>query len=95
MLRSLFLFLFLLGLIRYNKSLLGDDMGRFPAPLLMNTVHFAMQAVLSKAITWYWSNRFQSSVAMSWRDYFMRGNSLLFCPCFSSQLWLCGKCNLI
>ncbi|KAK2982612.1 hypothetical protein RJ640_024672, partial [Escallonia rubra] len=56
----------------YNKTLLGDDMGRFPAPLLMNTVHFTMQAVLSKGITWFWSQRFKSSVIMSWRDYFLR-----------------------
>ncbi|KAF9681410.1 hypothetical protein SADUNF_Sadunf06G0223000 [Salix dunnii] len=57
----------------YNKTLLGDDMGRFPAPLLMNTVHFTMQAVLSTAITWYWSDRFRPNVAMSWKDYFIRG----------------------
>ncbi|XP_057955841.1 probable sugar phosphate/phosphate translocator At1g06470 isoform X3 [Malania oleifera] len=56
----------------YNKTLLGDDMGKFPAPLLMNTVHFSMQAVLSKAITWFWSQRFQPGVTMSWRDYFFR-----------------------
>ncbi|KAH7571562.1 hypothetical protein JRO89_XS04G0079700 [Xanthoceras sorbifolium] len=56
----------------YNKTLLGDDMGKFPAPLLMNTIHFSMQAVISKAITWFWSHRFQPSVAMSWRDYFVR-----------------------
>ncbi|XVF14549.1 hypothetical protein REPUB_Repub09cG0070900 [Reevesia pubescens] len=56
----------------YNKTLLGDDLGKFPAPLLMNTVHFTMQAVLSKAITWYWSKRFQPSVPMSWRDYSYR-----------------------
>lgn len=56
----------------YNKALLGDDMGRFPAPLLMNTVHFAMQAVLSKAITWFWSQRFQPSAIMSWSDYFSK-----------------------
>ncbi|KAK2633355.1 hypothetical protein Ddye_032752 [Dipteronia dyeriana] len=56
----------------YNKTLLGDDMGKFPAPLLMNTVHFSMQAVLSKAITWFWSHRFQPSIVMSWRDYFLR-----------------------
>ncbi|KAI3457098.1 hypothetical protein Pfo_013761 [Paulownia fortunei] len=55
----------------YNKTLLGDDMGKFPAPLLMNTVHFSMQAALSKAITWFWSDRFHSSV-MSWKDYFVR-----------------------
>uniref|UniRef100_A0A5B6ZEX0 Sugar phosphate transporter domain-containing protein n=1 Tax=Davidia involucrata TaxID=16924 RepID=A0A5B6ZEX0_DAVIN len=56
----------------YNKTLLGDDLGKFPAPLLMNTFHFTMQAVLSKAITWIWSHRFQPSVTMSWRDYFVR-----------------------
>ncbi|OMO60959.1 hypothetical protein COLO4_33652 [Corchorus olitorius] len=56
----------------YNKTLLGDDLGKFPAPLLMNTVHFTMQAVLSKAITWYWSHRYQPTVPMSWRDYFYR-----------------------
>lgn len=56
----------------YNKTLLGDDLGKFPAPLLMNTFHFTMQAVLSKAITWYWSHRFQPSIQMSWRDYFYR-----------------------
>ncbi|CAA0841471.1 Probable sugar phosphate/phosphate translocator [Striga hermonthica] len=55
----------------YNKTLLGDNMGKFPAPLLMNTVHFTMQAVLSKAITWFWSDRFHPS-AMSWKDYFVR-----------------------
>ncbi|KDP39798.1 hypothetical protein JCGZ_03934 [Jatropha curcas] len=56
----------------YNKTLLGDDLGKFPAPLLMNTIHFGMQAVLSKFITWFWSHRFQLTVAMTWRDYFMR-----------------------
>ncbi|XP_043699154.1 probable sugar phosphate/phosphate translocator At1g06470 [Telopea speciosissima] len=56
----------------YNKTLLGDKLGKFPAPMLMNTIHFAMQAVLSNAITWFWDKRFQPRVAMSWRDYFMR-----------------------
>ncbi|CAH8339847.1 unnamed protein product [Eruca vesicaria subsp. sativa] len=56
----------------YNKTLLGDDLGKFPAPLLMNTIHFSIQAVLSKMITWYWSGRFQPDVTMSWRDYFIR-----------------------
>ncbi|KAL3638262.1 hypothetical protein CASFOL_017633 [Castilleja foliolosa] len=48
----------------YNKTLLGDDMGKFPAPLLMNTVHFTMQAVLSKAITWFWSDKFHPSIIL-------------------------------
>ncbi|XP_057796168.1 probable sugar phosphate/phosphate translocator At1g06470 isoform X2 [Salvia miltiorrhiza] len=55
----------------YNKTLLGDDLGKFPAPLLMNTIHFVMQAALSTAITWFWPDRFHSSV-MSWSDYFAR-----------------------
>ncbi|XP_059664984.1 probable sugar phosphate/phosphate translocator At1g06470 isoform X2 [Cornus florida] len=38
----------------------------------MNTFHFGMQAVLSKSITWFWSQRFQPSVTMSWNDYFLR-----------------------
>ncbi|CAL5395896.1 unnamed protein product [Camellia sinensis] len=58
---------------RYNKTLLGDDLGKFPAPLFMNTFHFAMQVVLSTAMTWFWPQRFQPRVTMSWRDYFMRG----------------------
>ncbi|XP_010475377.1 PREDICTED: probable sugar phosphate/phosphate translocator At1g06470 [Camelina sativa] len=56
----------------YNKTLLGDDLGKFPAPLLMNTIHFSIQAVLSKMITWYWSGRFHPDVTISWRDYFVR-----------------------
>ncbi|KAG5569321.1 hypothetical protein H5410_059087, partial [Solanum commersonii] len=61
-----------LFLTLYNKSLLGDKLGKFPAPLLMNTVHFAMQAVLSKAITGFWHQRFQPTVMMSWRDYSLK-----------------------
>ncbi|WOG92198.1 hypothetical protein DCAR_0311458 [Daucus carota subsp. sativus] len=63
---------FSLLLTLYNKSLLGNDMGKFPAPLLMNTFHFGMQAVFARAITWIWSSRFQTTVKMSWKDYFMR-----------------------
>ena len=58
---------------RYNKSLLGDHMGKFPAPLLMNSFHFSMQAVLSKTITWIWHERFHKGVRMTWRDYFAKG----------------------
>ncbi|KDO58615.1 hypothetical protein CISIN_1g041251mg, partial [Citrus sinensis] len=75
-LKTLFLILmwytFSTFLTLYNKTLLGDDMGKFPAPLLMNTVHFSMQAILSKAIIWFWSHRFQHTVSMSWRDYYVR-----------------------
>ncbi|XP_011098058.1 probable sugar phosphate/phosphate translocator At1g06470 isoform X2 [Sesamum indicum] len=65
-LKTLFLIL-----LCYNKTLLGDDMGKFPAPLLMNAFHFSMQATLSNAITWFWPDRFHSSF-MSWRDYFAK-----------------------
>ncbi|KAG5006677.1 hypothetical protein JHK82_024614 [Glycine max] len=61
-----------LFLTLYNKSLLGDHMGKFPAPFLMNTIHFTMQAVLSKFITWFWSHKFEANVVISWRDYFLR-----------------------
>lgn len=56
----------------YNKILLGDHMGKFPAPLLMNTVHFSMQAVLSKIIVWVQSRGSERSCKMTWRDYSMR-----------------------
>ncbi|XP_022968905.1 probable sugar phosphate/phosphate translocator At1g06470 [Cucurbita maxima] len=62
-------YIFSLLLTLYNKTLLGDHLGRFPAPLLMNTVHFTMQAVLSNLITWIWSSRFQPCVTMTWKDY--------------------------
>ncbi|XP_057506333.1 probable sugar phosphate/phosphate translocator At1g06470 [Actinidia eriantha] len=65
-------YIFSTSLTLYNKNLLGDDLGKFPAPLLMNTVHFGMQALLSNAITWFWSQRFKPSVSMSWKDYFLR-----------------------
>lgn len=56
----------------YNKTLLGDKLGKFPAPLLMNTIHFAMQAVLSKVIIRFCSPNLQPTVMMSWRDYFIK-----------------------
>ncbi|KAL8224255.1 hypothetical protein R6Q57_019730 [Mikania cordata] len=75
-LKTLFLilmwYIFSTLLTLYNKNLLGDDMGRFPAPLLMNTVHFSMQAVLSRGIIYFWSHRFEPTVHMSWKDYFIR-----------------------
>ncbi|KAI8012004.1 putative sugar phosphate/phosphate translocator [Camellia lanceoleosa] len=61
-----------IDVMKYNKTLLGDDLGKFLAPLLMNTFHFAMQVVLSTAITWFWPQRFQPGVTMSLRDYCMR-----------------------
>ncbi|XP_062233592.1 probable sugar phosphate/phosphate translocator At1g06470 isoform X2 [Phragmites australis] len=56
----------------YNKTLLGDKLGKFPAPLLMNTVHFALQAALSKVILFFQSKGPENTVEMGWKDYFMR-----------------------
>ena len=61
---------------RYNKTLLGDKLGKFPAPLLMNTVHFALQAGLSKLIIFFQSKGPETAVEMGWKDYFMRGVDL-------------------
>ncbi|KAG8083900.1 hypothetical protein GUJ93_ZPchr0010g7421 [Zizania palustris] len=56
----------------YNKTLLGDKLGNFPTPLLMNTVHFALQAALSKMILLFQSKGLDNAVEMGWKDYFMR-----------------------
>ncbi|MQL75433.1 hypothetical protein Taro_007836 [Colocasia esculenta] len=56
----------------YNKSLLGDRLGKFPAPLLMNTFHFSLQAILSNIVVWYQSRRLDSRPSMTWRDYFLK-----------------------
>ncbi|KAJ1258070.1 hypothetical protein BS78_10G046000 [Paspalum vaginatum] len=56
----------------YNKTLLGDKLGKFPAPLLMNTVHFALQAGLSKLIIFFQTKGPEAAVEMGWKDYFMR-----------------------
>lgn len=61
---------------RYNKTLLGDKLGKFPAPLLMNTVHFALQAGLSKLIIFFQSKGPEATVEMGWKDYFIRGVDL-------------------
>lgn len=82
-------YIFSLFLTLYNKSLLGDKLGKFPAPLLMNTFHFAMQAILSRAITWFWSDRFRSGVQISWRDYLSRDGLCLsqLCQQLLQQHW--------
>lgn len=58
----------------YNKTLLGDHLGKFPVPLMMNTVHFGMQAVLSNAIVFFQLRCGESSKVpvMTWKDYFFR-----------------------
>jgi solute carrier family 35 protein C2 len=41
----------------------------------MNTVHFALQAALSKIILLFQAKGLDAAVEMSWKDYFMRGSS--------------------
>jgi hypothetical protein len=61
---------------RYNKTLLGDKLGKFSASLLMNTMHFALQAGLSKLIICFQPKGPEAAVDMGWKDYFMRGVDL-------------------
>ncbi|KAG8055441.1 hypothetical protein GUJ93_ZPchr0001g31054 [Zizania palustris] len=57
----------------YNKEMLGKHMWKFPAPFLMNTVHFTMQAVASRVIVWFQHRGLEGGRSrMSWRDYFLR-----------------------
>ncbi|XP_042434204.1 probable sugar phosphate/phosphate translocator At1g06470 isoform X2 [Zingiber officinale] len=56
----------------YNKTLLGDKLGKFPAPLLMNTFHFTLQAVLSKIVVCIQSRGGDVGATMTWKDYFSK-----------------------
>jgi solute carrier family 35 protein C2 len=44
----------------------------------MNTVHFALQAALSKIILLFQAKGLDAAVEMSWKDYFMRGAVPIF-----------------
>ncbi|GJM93126.1 hypothetical protein PR202_ga09655 [Eleusine coracana subsp. coracana] len=60
-------------LTMYNKEMLGKHKWKFPAPFLMNTVHFTMQAVASRVIVWFQQRGLERGASkMSWKDYFMR-----------------------
>ncbi|KAH7292071.1 hypothetical protein KP509_29G050600 [Ceratopteris richardii] len=65
-------YFFSTGLTIYNKKLLGAKLWDFPAPLLMNTVHFSMQAVISWLILRYFSPSMRPTSSISWKDYFVR-----------------------
>ncbi|XP_062206867.1 probable sugar phosphate/phosphate translocator At1g06470 [Phragmites australis] len=57
----------------YNKEMLGKHMWKFPAPFLMNTVHFTMQAVASRVIVWFQNRGLEGGASkMSWKDYGLR-----------------------
>ncbi|XP_057859699.2 probable sugar phosphate/phosphate translocator At1g06470 isoform X1 [Cryptomeria japonica] len=55
-----------------NFSLLGEKMGKFPAPLLMNTIHFSMQGLVSTIVVRFCFPGLRPQ-AMTWKDYFSRG----------------------
>ncbi|KAJ7554907.1 hypothetical protein O6H91_05G015100 [Diphasiastrum complanatum] len=65
-------YIFHTSLILYNKLLLGAEWGRFPAPLLSNTIHFAMQAFMSTLMLRFCCPPLLPTVSMSWKDYFVR-----------------------
>ncbi|OAE19394.1 hypothetical protein AXG93_698s1230 [Marchantia polymorpha subsp. ruderalis] len=65
-------YIFSTFLTLYNKLLLGIDKGHFPAPLLMNTIHFLMQAVISTVIIRFIKPSLLPTFNMSWKDYFLR-----------------------
>ncbi|OEL24416.1 putative sugar phosphate/phosphate translocator [Dichanthelium oligosanthes] len=57
----------------YNKEMLGKHMWKFPAPFLMNTVHFTMQAVASRVIVWFQHRGLEGGATqMTWKDYGLR-----------------------
>ncbi|WVZ68840.1 hypothetical protein U9M48_017728 [Paspalum notatum var. saurae] len=57
----------------YNKEMLGKHMWKFPAPFLMNTVHFTLQAVASRVIVLFQHDGLEGGASkMSWRDYLLR-----------------------
>ncbi|CAO2197613.1 unnamed protein product [Urochloa humidicola] len=57
----------------YNKEMLGKHKWKFPAPFLMNTVHFTMQAVSSRAIVWFQQRGLEGGASkMTWKDYSLR-----------------------
>nr|CAB3478301.1 unnamed protein product [Digitaria exilis] len=60
-------------LTMYNKEMLGKHKWKFPAPFLMNTVHFTMQAVASRAMVWFQHRGLEGGASrMTWKDYSLR-----------------------
>ncbi|KAJ7562488.1 hypothetical protein O6H91_03G071100 [Diphasiastrum complanatum] len=65
-------YIFSTSLTLYNKLLLGAEWGKFPAPLLMNTIHFSMQALISTFMLRFCCPSLLPTASMSWKDYFVR-----------------------
>lgn len=65
-------YLFSTGLTIYNKELLGKTSWKFPAPLLMNTIHFLMQAIVSSCVLRFCCPSMRPATQISWKDYFVR-----------------------
>ena len=64
-----FLFSSLLSI--YNKEMFGKKLGHFPCPLLMTSVHFAMQWGVSYTLSKIWPDRFGGREVdeMSWSTF--------------------------
>lgn len=53
----------------YNKLLVGEKQGKFPAPLFMTSLQFACQAVIAKTVLALYPPEGYSKRSMSWNDY--------------------------
>lgn len=65
-------YFFSTSLTIYNKYLLGAKLWDFPAPLLMNTIHFALQAIISSLALRFCCPSMRPTSHISWKEYFVR-----------------------
>ncbi|CAI5963686.1 unnamed protein product [Closterium sp. NIES-64] len=63
---------FSMALSLYNKVLIGEKHGRFPAPLLMTTFHFLLQGGIASLLLRCCCQSWLPATPISWRDYFLR-----------------------
>ncbi|GJP47689.1 hypothetical protein CLOM_g6862 [Closterium sp. NIES-68] len=63
---------FSMALSLYNKVLIGEKHGRFPAPLLMTTFHFLLQGGIATILLRCCCQSWLPATPISWRDYFLR-----------------------
>ncbi|CAI5464823.1 unnamed protein product [Closterium sp. Yama58-4] len=64
--------IFSTALSLYNKALISEKHGRFPAPLLMTTVHFLVQGGIALLLLRCCCHSWLPVTPISWRDYFVR-----------------------
>ncbi|CAI5490719.1 unnamed protein product [Closterium sp. Naga37s-1] len=63
---------FSMALSLYNKVLIGEKHGRFPAPLMMTTFHFLLQGAIASLLLRCFCQSWLPATPISWRDYFLR-----------------------